>query len=132
MIYLGINVSHNASAALMINGKIEVAVQEERFTNIKNFTGYPKKSIDFCLKHVKQKGLKIDVAAFSTIFNPPLSYKVPINHFFTIQDYDDFYGDKYYSKKVKNENVDVYLKGLLRSEERRVGKECRSRWSPYH
>ena len=22
--------------------------------------------------------------------------------------------------------------GALRSEERRVGKECRSRWSPYH
>ena len=22
--------------------------------------------------------------------------------------------------------------GLWRSEERRVGKECRSRWSPYH
>ena len=24
------------------------------------------------------------------------------------------------------------LLGVLRSEERRVGKECRSRWSPYH
>src|SRR2546430_17630714 len=24
------------------------------------------------------------------------------------------------------------LVGQLRSEERRVGKECRSRWSPYH
>ena len=24
------------------------------------------------------------------------------------------------------------LGGNLRSEERRVGKECRSRWSPYH
>ena len=24
------------------------------------------------------------------------------------------------------------VKSLLRSEERRVGKECRSRWSPYH
>ena len=23
-------------------------------------------------------------------------------------------------------------KGVQRSEERRVGKECRSRWSPYH
>ena len=23
-------------------------------------------------------------------------------------------------------------KGVKRSEERRVGKECRSRWSPYH
>ena len=22
--------------------------------------------------------------------------------------------------------------GVVRSEERRVGKECRSRWSPYH
>ena len=26
----------------------------------------------------------------------------------------------------------VHLNLLLRSEERRVGKECRSRWSPYH
>src|SRR2546425_6163644 len=30
--------------------------------------------------------------------------------------------------------VEVYRKvvAVLRSEERRVGKECRSRWSPYH
>src|ERR1041385_4581196 len=26
----------------------------------------------------------------------------------------------------------VVIKSELRSEERRVGKECRSRWSPYH
>ena len=26
----------------------------------------------------------------------------------------------------------VPISGLCRSEERRVGKECRSRWSPYH
>ena len=26
----------------------------------------------------------------------------------------------------------AYRSGLIRSEERRVGKECRSRWSPYH
>ena len=25
-----------------------------------------------------------------------------------------------------------YIRILTRSEERRVGKECRSRWSPYH
>ena len=24
------------------------------------------------------------------------------------------------------------IPGVARSEERRVGKECRSRWSPYH
>ena len=26
----------------------------------------------------------------------------------------------------------VWPTGRVRSEERRVGKECRSRWSPYH
>ena len=26
----------------------------------------------------------------------------------------------------------VFYTGIPRSEERRVGKECRSRWSPYH
>ena len=29
-------------------------------------------------------------------------------------------------------NAIVFPKADLRSEERRVGKECRSRWSPYH
>ena len=29
-------------------------------------------------------------------------------------------------------HVDMIFDELLRSEERRVGKECRSRWSPYH
>src|SRR5258706_6252560 len=28
--------------------------------------------------------------------------------------------------------LDEAFEGLARSEERRVGKECRSRWSPYH
>src|SRR2546428_12957085 len=29
--------------------------------------------------------------------------------------------------------ADGYVsRGIFRSEERRVGKECRSRWSPYH
>ena len=28
--------------------------------------------------------------------------------------------------------VDAGAKDNMRSEERRVGKECRSRWSPYH
>ena len=28
--------------------------------------------------------------------------------------------------------VDLCAEGAGRSEERRVGKECRSRWSPYH
>src|SRR3990167_10818969 len=33
--------------------------------------------------------------------------------------------------KLFGDEISDGLKGLLRSEERRVGKECRSRWSPY-
>ena len=29
-------------------------------------------------------------------------------------------------------SVDIDVRLGVRSEERRVGKECRSRWSPYH
>ena len=29
-------------------------------------------------------------------------------------------------------NPSIGVLGKIRSEERRVGKECRSRWSPYH
>ena len=32
----------------------------------------------------------------------------------------------------KADHRDFALPGEMRSEERRVGKECRSRWSPYH
>ena len=35
------------------------------------------------------------------------------------------------SKETLINNIPWKLE-LLRSEERRVGKECRSRWSPYH
>ena len=38
--------------------------------------------------------------------------------------YDEFFEDGIY--------VDIVSGEPLRSEERRVGKECRSRWSPYH
>jgi len=33
---------------------------------------------------------------------------------------------------VSNQFSEFLVSVLYRSEERRVGKECRSRWSPYH
>ena len=40
--------------------------------------------------------------------------------------------DVFKSTVAELENAGVELDGEARSEERRVGKECRSRWSPYH
>ena len=70
----------------------------------------------------------------------------------TIKDYNDFLGIEtphslvsvIDASKIKPlhhvcKNIGfyvIYLKDIkcadVRSEERRVGKECRSRWSPYH
>ena len=33
---------------------------------------------------------------------------------------------------IRCPGFESFLKKYIRSEERRVGKECRSRWSPYH
>ena len=35
-------------------------------------------------------------------------------------------------QQYESELVELAIEELDRSEERRVGKECRSRWSPYH
>ncbi len=50
MYFLGIHDGHNASAALMKDGEIIDAIQEERFNKIKNFGGFPEKSIEYILK----------------------------------------------------------------------------------
>ena len=39
-------------------------------------------------------------------------------------------GDRIFEKILSEKNIDAF--NGARSEERRVGKECRSRWSPYH
>jgi carbamoyltransferase len=52
MIILGLNINHaDTSACLVINGKIEFAIEEERFTRIKHYSAFPLNSIEACLKN---------------------------------------------------------------------------------
>jgi carbamoyltransferase len=41
---------HDSAAALVVDGKIIAAAQEERFTRIKHDESFPKNAIEFCLK----------------------------------------------------------------------------------
>jgi carbamoyltransferase len=51
MIILGINAYHaDSSAAILVNGKLVAAIEEERFTRIKHWAGFPVLAIQFCLK----------------------------------------------------------------------------------
>ena len=43
----------------------------------------------------------------------------------------DNFGRDVLTRVLYGAGIDLRI-GVLRSEERRVGKECRSRWSPYH
>jgi carbamoyltransferase len=48
---LGISAYHgDASAALLIDGRLVAAVEEERFTRIKHWAGFPRESILSCLR----------------------------------------------------------------------------------
>src|SRR6056300_218272 len=66
---IGINAYHaDSSACLVINGKLINAVEEERFTRIKHWAGFPIQSIKFCLKN---SNLKIsDIDKISLNFDP--------------------------------------------------------------
>ena len=53
-----------------------------------------------------------------------------MSNFYTPFRYD-YVGSFLRPESVK-EAKKQFEEGKIRSEERRVGKECRSRWSPYH
>ncbi len=66
---LGINAFHgDASAALVVDGQLVAAVEEERFNRIKHWAGFPAESIRWCLQHAGLAAADIDHVAIS--FNP--------------------------------------------------------------
>ena len=69
---LGITTNHNASAALLIDGKIIACASEERFTRRKNQTGIPKAAINFCLSEGKLLPQDLDRIAVADLLSAPL------------------------------------------------------------
>ena len=69
MIILGISAYyHDSAAAIIVNGKIISAAQEERFTRIKHDPSFPINAIKFCLK---ENGFKIDEIDFIVFYDKP-------------------------------------------------------------
>lgn len=69
---LGIYNGHNATAALLKDGEIIACASEERFVGIKNFIGFPKNSIDWCLSYARISGKELDAVVL------PYTVEVPI------------------------------------------------------
>ncbi len=64
-VILGINCyKHDAAAALLVNGKLAAAADEERFRRIKHYPGYPEKAIEYVMKQASVSPEEIDRIAF--------------------------------------------------------------------
>jgi carbamoyltransferase len=55
---------HDAAAALVCDGKIICAAQEERFTRKKNDPDFPAQAIQFCLRHANLTPAHLDAVVF--------------------------------------------------------------------
>ncbi len=55
---------HDAAAALLRDGRIIAAAQEERFTRVKHDPGFPKNAIDYCLTEARIGTERLDAVAF--------------------------------------------------------------------
>ncbi len=55
---------HDSAAALIVDGRVVAAAQEERFTRKKHDASLPTHSIQYCLDHAKIAPAEIDVVAF--------------------------------------------------------------------
>ena len=60
---------HDSAAALVVDGEIVAAAQEERFTRLKHDAGFPSRAIEFCLA---EAGLTADQLDFVGYYEKPL------------------------------------------------------------
>src|SRR5256886_15576801 len=76
----------------------------------------------------RRSGILVPRFGLNDLVRPTRNYQrhmSGLGYYFVVNDYVDLLvsGDWYAGR---------YMSLRTRSEERRVGKECRSRWSPYH
>ena len=55
---------HDSAAALVVDGKIVAAAQEERFTRVKHDKRFPSNAVQFCLRHAACQPDDIDAVVF--------------------------------------------------------------------
>ena len=72
MITIGISDDHGASAAIMVDGEIKFAANEERYTRIKNDAGFPLNAIEQGLNFLGLK--KTDIDKFAVVGKEHFDY----------------------------------------------------------
>jgi len=105
---IGINAFHgDSSACLLIDGKLIAAAEEERFKRIKHWAGFPKDSIDYCLK---EGGLNLSSINHIAINSDPKAHALK-KIIYTLRNRPDprFIIDRIRNKKSRM-SLDVLMK----------------------
>ena len=69
IVILGISAFyHDSAAALIVDGKVIAAAQEERFTRKKHDPSYPVNAIDYCLS---EAGISLDQVDYIAFYDKP-------------------------------------------------------------
>ena len=55
---------HDSAAALVVDGRIVAAAQEERFTRRKHDAGFPAHAVAYCLREAGLEPRQVDYTAF--------------------------------------------------------------------
>ena len=69
---------HDAAAALLVDGNLVAAAEEERFTRKKHDSSFPKNAINFCLEHAGLTTADLDYVVFYE--KPLVKLSVSCNH----------------------------------------------------
>ncbi|MBI4404902.1 MAG: carbamoyltransferase [Deltaproteobacteria bacterium] len=78
-IVLGISSSHgDSSAALVVDGCLIAAVEEERFTRVKHYALFPKYSVEYCLRHANLSPREVQAVAIARRPSNALGRKIAL------------------------------------------------------
>ena len=105
---LSITMDANSTACAVKNGEVIAAISEERFNRIKNYIGYPKEAVEYC---VEQLGGKIDKIIVPSIELDPVSILVHWTRRSVTQKMEEQH--KYWHPKIYGNKPDLdYMKVL--------------------
>ena len=67
MVILGLNIGHDSSAAILVNGSLVAACEEERYNKKKHTKDFPINAINDCFKIAKKNITKVDIISVGFI-----------------------------------------------------------------
>ena len=120
---------HDASAALLENGVLLAAAEEERFTRIKHDYNFPHKAIEYCLRQARTEGKDLDYVVF---FEKPFIkfdrllrtslQGFPKTYSMFVQSMRTWMLDKLWIKSFIAKSIGVDPKRILFSEQSALGR----------